>query len=356
MDIKIDNKTILRILALTTLFIGVVMIANMVKTQLIWLGIAFFLALALEPSVKHFSKYMPKKSRLLALLLVFTFLIAVIAFVIVSLAPPLVSETTQLVKDAPTYADNFLNSNNFIANYLNTHDLGSQISKNQGQYFQNAVNYSGTALGVLGSIFNSIFGLITILVFTFYMVLEGPKLMAAFWKYQPDDKRAHRQELAKKMHRTVTDYINGNLMTSVIAAVSTTIVLVIVGLPYTIALGILVGIFDFIPLIGATLAAIVVTILALIFGSVTKALIVLAFFLVYQQIENNVLQPLVYSKSVKISPLVVGIAGLLGAIIAGLIGALVAIPLAASLQILVRDYFETRGKSPAVESGTIKEE
>lgn len=342
MELTISNKTILRILLLTGLFIALVMLLSNARAQLVWIAISFFLALALEPAVNRLSRLMPWRSRGLAVVVVFVILIGVVTYVILSLAPPLISETNQLIKNTPEYTNDFLNSHNAISDYIRTHDLMSQLSQYQGQIASKTVVFGSSALGIIGSILSSLVALISILTFTFFMVLEGPKIMSVFWHYQPESKKAHRQELAKKMHRTVIDYVSGNFFTSVIAAVATAIMLKILGIPYTIALGILVGIFDLIPLIGATIAAVVITLLVLVFAGINPALIILIFFIIYQQIENNVIQPLVYSKSVKISPLVVGIAGLLGAVWAGLIGALVAIPVAASLQILVKDYLDNR--------------
>jgi predicted PurR-regulated permease PerM len=344
MELTVSNKTILRILLLSTLFVALVLALFSVKAQLVWIAISFFLALALEPVVDRISKLMPWRSRGLAVVVVFVVLITVVSYVIISLTPPLISETGLLIKNTPDYANDFLNSHNIISDYIRTHDLVGQVSQYQSQIASKTIVFGSSALGIIGSILSSLVALISILTFTFFMVLEGPKIMSVFWQYQPENKRAHRQELAKKMHRTVNDYVSGNIFTSIIAAVTTAIMLKILGIPYTIALGILVGIFDLIPLVGATIAAVVITLLVLVFAGINPALIMLTFFIVYQQVENNVIQPLVYSKSVKISPLVVGIAGLLGAVWAGLIGALVAIPVAASLQILVKDYLDNKKK------------
>lgn len=122
--------------------------------------------------------------------------------------------------------------------------------------------------------------------------------------------------------------------------------LFILGVPYAVPLGIVVGLFDLLPLIGATLAAVIVLFFC-IFQSTTTTVIMLIFFLVYQQIENQVLQPMIYSKTVQISPLVVFLAALIGASLAGLVGALIAIPVAASAKIVVSYYLRTSRASTA---------
>jgi predicted PurR-regulated permease PerM len=180
------------------------------------------------------------------------------------------------------------------------------------------------------------------LVFTFFLVLEWPKWHDIVWKYQDPKKRKRRKELYARMQKTVSGYIGGNLLTSIIAGIVAVIFFAIFKNPYAIALGFMVAIFDLIPMFGALIAAIIAVSVVLVYGGVSQAIITAIFFLVYQQIENNILQPYVFSKTVNISPLIAGVAALFGASLAGLIGALVAIPIAASLQILVKDYLDTK--------------
>ena len=143
--------------------------------------------------------------------------------------------------------------------------------------------------------------------------------------------------------------MSGNLAISLIAGVVTTAVLLGVGVPFAVALGLLVAILDLIPLAGATIAAILVSTVAFL-DSTTSGVIVLIFFIVYQQLENHVLQPIVYGRTVQLSPLVVLMAVLIGAELAGVIGALAAIPVAGTVQVLLVDWLEHRrgrgGKPP----------
>ena len=126
-----------------------------------------------------------------------------------------------------------------------------------------------------------------------------------------------------------------------IAGVVSTMVLLVVGVPFAIALGLLVAILDLIPLAGATIAAIIVTTVAFL-DSTTAGIVILIFFIVYQQLENHVLQPVVYGRTVQLSPLAVLIAVLIGAALAGVVGALAAIPVAGTIQVLLLDYLKSR--------------
>jgi predicted PurR-regulated permease PerM len=153
----------------------------------------------------------------------------------------------------------------------------------------------------------------------------------------PAEKQPRWRAIGQDIYRTIGGYVTGNLAISLIAGVVSTIALVILDVPYAVALGLLVAILDLIPLAGATIAAIVVTTVAFL-HSTTAGIIILIFFIVYQQIENQVLQPVVYGKTVQLSPLAVLIAVLIGAEIAGVIGALAAIPVAGTVQVILVDW------------------
>jgi predicted PurR-regulated permease PerM len=135
--------------------------------------------------------------------------------------------------------------------------------------------------------------------------------------------------------------VRGNFLISLIAGSAAWIAMMILHVPHPVPLAVMVGILDIVPLIGATIGAIICVLVAISQGWVI-ALILLIFFLVYQQVENNVLQPVVYSKTVALSPLTVLVASLAGAAVAGIVGVLIAIPLASAAYILVQDLIERR--------------
>ncbi|MEA2285664.1 MAG: hypothetical protein QOJ21_1707, partial [Solirubrobacteraceae bacterium] len=193
------------------------------------------------------------------------------------------------------------------------------------------------ALDVTRSVLTFLAGVLTITFLTFFMLLEGPAWLERIFGAMPPRSQPRWRAVAHDIYRTIGGYVSGNLLISLIAGIATTIVLLAVGVPYALALGLLVAILDLIPLAGATLAAIIVTLVALT-DSLSSALIVLAFFMVYQQLENHLLQPIVYGRTVQLSPLAILISVLIGAEVAGVIGALGAIPVAGTIQILVVDW------------------
>lgn len=344
-EINISNRTILRILGLIVAFIGLIFVIFKLKTPLIWVMISFFLAMALEPAVNKLSKYMPKKSRGLSVVIVIITAITIVSVIGFNLLPPIIEQLNQLIKSFPQLLKDFIDSNNFLSNFMRENNLTNLLTQNKDKIINTISSSSGGIIGIFGNIANGLIGVVTIIVLTFFMVLEGPKWSKIFWRYQDQAKVEHRKKLAHRMHKTVTGYVNGNLLTSIVAFVCTTIILLILRVPYAVTLGLLVGVLDLIPMIGATLAAIIVIITGLVTGGWTTAIILTIFFILYQLIENNILQPMVFSKTIDISPLVVGVAALFGGVLFGLVGALVAIPAAASLQILVKDYLEKRYQS-----------
>jgi predicted PurR-regulated permease PerM len=178
-------------------------------------------------------------------------------------------------------------------------------------------------------------------------VLEGPAWVERIFSLVADEKQPRWRRVAHDIYRTVGGYVTGNLLISLIAGITSGIVLWATGVPFAVALGLLVGLLDLIPLAGATIAAIVVVLVAIAAQGATAAIIVGVFFLLYQQLENHVIQPLVYGRTVQLSPLAVLVSVLIGAQLAGVLGALAAIPVAGALQVLLVDWRANRSVRPA---------
>ena len=337
-ELVISTRTVMRVLTTILLFVAGIEFVIILQTQLIWLAISFFLALALTPATDWLARFMPKKNRGLALFILLLSCLGIFIYMVVVLTPPLIEQLSNLVRNFPAYWENLVTSNSSFGSLLRNLDVQNIVTSNQDKILGSLSN----AGAWLGGIASGVIALITIFTLTFFMVIEGPRWMEILWRYQSPRRREARKAIAQDMYDTVSGFVAGNVATSVVAAVVTTIFLLIMRVPSPLALGILVGLLDLVPLIGATLAAVVVSLFVLAFGGVPAGVISIIFFIVYQQIENNILQPLVYAKSVSISPLVVGVAALLGASLAGFFGALVAIPVAASLQILIKDILERK--------------
>jgi predicted PurR-regulated permease PerM len=173
------------------------------------------------------------------------------------------------------------------------------------------------------------------------MVLEGPKAIEGATSLFSAGRGERIRKVGADCARTITGYITGNLLISVICGVATYVVLLVLGVPFAGLIALFVAVADLIPLIGATLGAVVAGIAGFV-DSIQSGVIVVVFFVVYQQVENHLLQPLILSRTVKVDPLTVLIAILIGVELAGILGALLAIPVAGVIQIVLRDIWDHR--------------
>lgn len=341
----ISNRTILRILSLITLFVGVIYVSAIIQRQLMWVVIALFFAVALNPAVEFLRKYMPKKSRGTAAALVVFGSMALILAGIALVLPSLVSQTAALITNIPNTIRDLSTSSSPFAHMLQRYHAVDYVQKNQDKIVSSLSNFGQPLWSALKSTLGSFIAIITILSLTFFMLAEGADWLETLRRSRYGDHFRKIEPVTTDMYTAVSGYVIGNLATSLLAGVTSLIIMLILGVPYAVPLSILVGVFDLIPLVGATIAATIVLLVCL-FQSMATTIIMLIFFLVYQQVENQILQPLVYSKTVQISPLIVFVAALLGASLAGIIGALFAIPVAASLKIILSYYLSTTRPKP----------
>jgi len=210
---------------------------------------------------------------------------------------------------------------------------------------------SEPVLDIVRSVVTAVVGAITVIFLTYFMLLEGPRTIKGLLGLLPESIRPRYERVGRDIYRTISGYVTGNLLISLVAGVLATVVLFAVGSEFAVALGLLVAILDLVPLAGATLAAIIAATVVFIEAGWLRCLIVIAFFVAYQQFENHVLQPLVYGRTVQLSPLAVLCAVLIGAQLAGILGALIAIPIAGSLLAIAREILDYREEVAAGASG-----
>lgn len=345
MTVKLDieSKTIIRIIAVAALFIMGLSFIYQVRSAIVLLVIAFFLAMALNPPVSYLARKIPGGSRAAATGIAYLLVLTALGAFIYSTVPPLVRETQNLINNIPGYVEDFRESsdNGAIADFIERYELDQEAEELVDTLTSRLGDVSGPVVSGIGTVTGGIVSLLTVLVLTFLMLVEGPQWLETMWKYSPSERRDHNKQLAYKMYRVVTGYVNGQLLIALIAGVSSLVMMLIVGLPNPIALAGLVSVFGLIPLIGATLGSAVITIVAA-FQSVQTAIVMLLFFIIYQQIENNIIQPYVQSRTLDMSPLLIFVAVILGFTAGGLLGGFIAIPTAGALRILLIDYAEQR--------------
>jgi predicted PurR-regulated permease PerM len=327
---------LLWILLLTGIVLWIVWIARHVLT---WVLISLFLALALNPLVEWLQRRGIRR-RGLAVAVAYVVALGALAGLGALFVPTIVDQVNNFAHKVPDYVDQLTKGRGrfgFLETKYHVVEKVRHAVRTGG--VKKIVGIGGVAaLSVTKSVLTAIAAVVTIVFMTLFMLLEGPAWMERFYGLLPEREQPRWRAIGRDIYRTVGGYVNGNLLISLIAGVATGIVLFALGVPYAVALGLVVALLDLIPLAGATIGAIVVVLVALAANGLTSAIIVAVFFIVYQQVENHVLQPVVYGRTVQLSPLAVLIAVLVGAEVAGILGALGAIPIAGSIQVILVDW------------------
>ena len=308
-------------------------------------GISLFFALALMPVVDALDNRI-RVPRALLILAVYVLLIAGVAVIGYVVVPSLVKEVGQLSHDAPRYAAE-LRGNGTFRHYDNRYHITATLVKDARQLPQMLGHLVGPLKDVTVQAFSFIGQLLTVLAIAFLLVLHGRQYVGMGLSLTGDCSERYRR-LIVDINRAVAQYVLGNITISVLATIATWIVLSILGVPYALALAFVVGFFDLLPLVGATLGAIVVSLATLTVDFPTATIVWIAFIIVWQRVEDYVVQPLVYGRSLRVNPIVTIVSVLAGAALLGILGALLAIPIAAAIQILLKDWWANRGRqSPA---------
>lgn len=346
MTVKIDvsNQTIFRVLGIALLFVVGVMLVMAAAQSLLIIFAAFFLAVALSPPVNYLADKMPWKSRGLATAIVFIAVISIIGMLAASILPPVMRQTNQLIEQIPNYVEQVAEAEGALGGFAEQLELEDRSDQLVEQGAGRLVGAGEPIFDFLRRVSTNVVAVLTVLVLTFFMLIEGPRWLDRFWRVQSEPKKERRQRLAMKMYRVVTGFVNGQLLIAAINALAIAIIMIILGVPFALSLAAIVGLLGLIPIIGATLGAIIVVIAGL-FESITIAVILALYFIIYQQIENNVIQPAIQSRYLGMSPLLILISVVIGLNLAGILGALVAIPIAGCIQVVIQDYLDHHSKS-----------
>lgn len=357
LQIDIPNRTIVRTVLVV---IGILLLLSFVRQAaypLTLIFIALFLALALNAPVSWVQRHMPGKNHSRSVAMAVSFL-AVIIFItgfFASIVPPLLNEAGNFIDAVPALVQQAQQPDNAIGQFIERYELQDEINSATEQLTGQLDNVGAQAIGVVGSIIGSVVALFTVLVLTFMMLLEGPRWVAIFHGLVPHSHKRRVAKVTGDMYKVIKGYVNGQVLLAFLAAIVLLPPFIILDMPYPAALVVVVFLFALIPLVGNTLGAIVVSLVGLT-QSWAVALIILAYYILYQQIENYVLQPKIQANSTNMSPLLVFSAAIIGVSFAGILGALVAIPTAGCLRIVTLDYLRSKGliAPNSVDTGVVK--
>jgi predicted PurR-regulated permease PerM len=314
----------------------------LVRKPISWLLIAAFLAVALSRPVNWLESRM---RRGFAITLVYLGLLLIPILLIAAIVPPVITEANNFADNVPTYADDvteFVQKNKTLRDLNKDYNITEQL-ENEAQKLPNRLGGAAGTLRDVGlGIVNSVFALITILVLAAFLLGSGRGWIDGLIASRPPEQRERLRRALDNMASAVGGYVAGALTIALIAGVATYIVLAILGVPFKGPLAVLAGLFSLIPLVGATIAAVLIGLVTLFEDFPTATIIWTIWAIVYQQLENHLLQPQIQKRTVNVHPLITIVAVLFGGTLLGVLGAIVAIPIAASIQILLREYVDMR--------------
>jgi predicted PurR-regulated permease PerM len=314
--------------AVASLVVGVVAGLDSV---LVLLVLGFVFALGLDPLVRFLVHRGWRRSWAVAA--VAAGVVLVLVGFVAAILPPIVDQTTQFLDSAPRFLREIQDRHSRLGELMTRYNVVDTVQQHLGS---DGVTALGGVLGVGAAVLGVVASTLTVAVLTVYFMANLPQVKRAVWRTAPASRRRRVADLGERIFDQVGGYLLGNVFTSVVAGVGTWAFCLIVGVPYPLALGIFVAVFDLIPVIGSTIAGAIVSLVALTV-SLPIAVLTLAYYIAFRLLEDYLLIPRVMERTVNVPPLLTIVALLIGGALAGIVGAFLAIPVAAAVQLILRE-------------------
>ncbi len=315
---------------------GVVRVLESMSSTLVMIGVAFFLALGLEPAASWFVNH--KLPRWAATTLVFAIFLALLGAFVGAAIPPLAQQAAELIHQAPHYIQHAQDHSSAIGRLNDRFHLQQRITdtvNGSGGSLLNDVVSAGTAA------FKAVADGLIVVVLTVYFLVDMPRIRTTLYRLVPHSRRPRVILIGDEIFAKVGAYVLGNVLISIIAGAATFIWLTAFSVPYPLLLGIFVALLDLVPVVGSTIAGVVVGAVALTV-SLPVCITTIVFFVVFRLAEDYLLVPKIIGRAVKVPALITVVAVLIGGALLGIVGALVAIPIAAALQLLTQEILFPR--------------
>jgi len=348
-------STITIALLTAAVVLGALFLLWQVRTIIGWCVLALFLAVVLNPAVNWLQRRGVKRS--LGILLTYLGLLVGLALISGIFVPVVISEILSLINFIITLVQAPQGPVELLGDIADEYRIGwlfdtlsGQLADLPSQLGSLAKSFLLSTGGIVVSTATFATALVTILTLTFMLLLESEAFIDFGLRLFAEPQRPRVHNLLEQSGKAISGYITGNLVISLICGVTTFIVLIVLGMPYPAALALLIALLDLIPLVSATLGGALLVIVGL-FISPLKAVILLIYVLIYQQVEGSVLQPMVYSRSVHLHPLLIFVAVLVGGALMGIAGALLAIPVAEIIRVIATDVVAYRRMKQRGEEG-----
>jgi predicted PurR-regulated permease PerM len=336
---QLSTRTIVRVF-FTLVACGVLLyVIYLVRSVLGLLCIAVFLAVALGPAVDRIRRIkLPRAASILGVFLGMFLAIFLIGLIVV---PPIVNEVEAFADDVPNYIDD-IRKNKTLREYDDKYDITKKLEEQASSLPSRLGDAAGALRAVTVGVFSTALQLVTVLTITFFLLLDGGRIVNFLLAQVRPEHQGRLREVAGDIYGATGGYVAGALALATAAGISTYIILSILGVPFAVPLSVLMAFFDLIPLVGSTIGGVLVGVVTVFADFPGDTIIWVVYVLVYQQVENSVFQPVVYRRTVNLHPLAVISAILIGSSLLGVLGALVAIPIAAAIQIALKDLWTNR--------------
>ncbi len=351
----LSAKAIARIVLIVVGVLLVLYLLYELRRPITWLVISTFLAVALSRPVNYLDRFM---RRGFAIGAVYIGMLAAIIALGLLLIPPIVNEVNDLADNAPQYAQDvreYVERNDRLRELEQDYDIAQKIEDEASELPSRIGGAAGTLRDIGFGIVNSLFAAITILVLTAFMLSGGRGWVEQALSLQPPHRASRLRKVLDDMASAVSGYVTGALFISFIDGLMAFVVLTILGVPFAAPLAVTMGVMSLIPLVGATIGAVLVGIVTVFNDFPADTIVWTIYAVVYQQVENSLIQPQVQRRTVQLNPFVVLVAVLFGSTLLGLLGALLAIPAAATIQILLKEWWQWRNEERGADQLPIAE-
>jgi predicted PurR-regulated permease PerM len=315
---------------------AVLVAARSVGNIIVLVIIAVVLAVGLEPAVTFLGRWRIKRG--MATTIIFLAIVLFVILFAILLFPPLIRQIREFAAAVPGYIDTLDRRQDWIGRLARQYDVSDKIQGFIKTLPSRVGSSFSTILGLAGTIVGRVFEALTVGILTIYFMLSMPRLRRTAALLVAPPRREQAERVIEESLLKIGGYVSGNLITSAVCGTLTIIALVIIGVPYAVPLGMWAGVADLIPQVGSYLGAIPAVLVGLFSGPV-EGVAVLLYFIAYQQFENYLLVPRVMSKAIDLSPAAVIISTLIGASLLGFAGALLALPVAATVKVVIGDLW-----------------
>lgn len=306
----------------------------LIRDILIILLVVMIITVALEPYVTRLEK--DKIPRAVSVIVLYLSLLIILGLLLYFVIPPVANQIRELTFNFPYYTSRISDLN--LGDFASVSGFLSTIS-------QRLSDVAGGVFGALVSVFGGIVYAITIFALTFYALVDSENIKKSIVSFIPTDKKDRLAATIAKVGVKLSDWMRGQILLMLIIGVADGSILAILGIKYALTLGLMSGLLEIVPVLGPIISAVTAALVAFILGApLWKVAVILIAYIVIQQIEGNILVPKIMQKAIGMSPVVVIVAILIGSKLLGLGGAILAIPVAAGIQVFIKEYLPTARK------------